>query len=155
MNILSVSNALKEIKISQLDDEFQTELVHVLTPAFAESGANMSTELSGDDLKRILNNDLTPATKTAMMNLNMFMDHGVVIRFYSNVEKIQQAMIQELNHDDDIKASFLSNLAVFEIVAVLITLGIYHLTEPFRGKIPESKILAGLDVIINNLSNLN
>lgn len=154
MNILSVTNALKEIKIIELDDEFQIDLISLITPALANSGASFTAESSGNDLRKLLDTEVDAMTRTELMQINLFPDHSSVVRFYTNVEKIQNAKEREQEYDDAIKGNFLSSLALFEIIAVFIVLAIYQITEPFRGKIPESKIIAGLDIIIANLSNL-
>lgn len=153
MNILSVTNALKEIKLIDLDDEFQIEIVQAITPHLPE-GLALPATASGNDIRTILDTSLDALSRTAILNLDILQDHRTIVRFFNNVEKIQDANEREIDYDDSIKGNFIAALALFELILVGIALGIYVITEQSRAKIPESKILATLDIIINNLSLL-
>ena len=154
MNILSVTNALKGIKLKELDDEFQIELMRLISPCLPVD-ISVNADSTGDDIRNILDNSLDVSTRHTILGLSVFPEQATIVRFYNNVEKIQDAKERELEYDDAIKGNFLANLALFEIIAVLLAAALYSITEQFRGKIPESKILASLDIIISNLSNLN
>lgn len=153
MNILSVTNALKEIKLEELDDEYQIMIMEAVAP-FLPDGVVITATSSGDDIRAIIDKQLDIASRKSVLALAIMSDHRDIVRFYTSVEKIQDSQDRAVKYDDAIKGNFIANLAFFEIIAVLIMLGIYHLTKEFRGVIPESKILASLDIIINNLSNL-
>lgn len=153
MNILSVTNALKEIKLEELDDEYQIMITEALSP-YLPDGVSISAQTSGDEIRSIIDKQLDAATRKTILGLDIMEDHRVIVRFYNSVEKIQDSQSRAIEFDDAIKGNFIASLAFFEIVTVLILLGIYHITSPFRGTIPESKILASLDIIISNLANL-
>lgn len=153
MNILSVTNALKEIKLEELDDEFQILIIQALSPVMPD-GIAITASSTGSDIRAIIDKQMDVIARNAILTIDIMEDHKVIVRFYNNVEKVQDAQVRAIEFDDAIKGNFISNLAFFEIIAVLIMLGIYHITEKFRGAIPESKLLASLDIIIKNLSSL-
>ena len=153
MNILSVTNALKEIKLKELDDEFQIVIVSLLNNCLPDS-VSISRDSSGDDIRLIIDSGLDPIVRSQLLSIEFISDQTTVVRFYNNVEKVQQYRVREVEYDDAIKGNFFSTGSFFIIVIVLLLAGIYASTENTRGKIPESRILTVFDHAVQSLAKL-
>lgn len=153
MNILSVTNALKEIKLSDLDDEFQTTILSRLNIHMPE-GTVITTEVNGNELRSMIDEISDPFTKLKILELNLI-DNRDIVRFFNNVEKIQQNKLREVEYDDAIKGNFFSTLSFFCIIFVLILMGIYTLTPHSRGTVPESQVLGVIEYAVRSMSELH
>ena len=154
MNILSVTNALKEIKLQDLDDEFQINIMSKLNDVLPE-GICITAESSGNDIRKIVDSGLEPAIRSNVMSLDFISKHEAVVRFFNNVEKVQQSKIREVEYDDAIKGNFISTFSFFVIICVGLLMGIYVTTEETRGKVPESKVLNIVNYAVNSLAEVH
>lgn len=139
MNILSATNALKGIKLKELDDEFQIAIMNAVNTAFPDS-VKVTAEATGDDIRRLIDNELPTVSRLELMRVNIFTVSNDIVRFYNHVEKLQEAAQQALQYDDAIKGNFITNIALLVIIVVIALMGLYVYTEDTRGKIPESKV---------------
>ena len=151
MNILSATNALKGIKLKELDDEFQIAIMNVVNTAFPDS-VKVTAEATGDDIRRLIDNELPTVSRLELMRVNIFTVSNDIVRFYNHVEKLQEADQQALQYDDAIKGNFITNIALLVIIVVVALTGLYVYTEDTRGKISESKVGHIATKIVDNLT---
>ncbi len=151
MNILSTTNALKGIKLKELDDEFQIAIMNVVNAAFPDS-VKVTAEATGDDIRRLIDNELPATSRLELMRVNILIQSNDIVRFYNHVEKLQEAAQQALQYDDAIKGNFITNIALLSIIVVVALTGLYVYTEDTRGKIPESKVGQIATKIVDNLT---
>lgn len=151
MNILSATNALKGIKLKELDDEFQIAIMNVVNAAFPDS-VKVTAEATGDDIRRLIDNELPTVSRLELMRVNIFTVSNDIVRFYNHVEKLQEAAQQTLQYDDAIKGNFITNIALLVIIVVVAMTGLYVYTEDTRGKISESKVGQIATKIVDNLT---
>lgn len=151
MNILSATNALKGIKLKELDDEFQIAIMNVVNAAFPDS-VKVTAEATGDDIRRLIDNELPTVSRLELMRVNIFTVSNDIVRFYNHVEKLQEAAQQTLQYDDAIKGNFITNIALLVIIVVVSLTGLYVYTEDTRGKISESKVGQIAIKIVDNLT---
>ena len=152
MNILSATNALKGIKLKELDDEFQIALMLIVNDAFPDS-VKVTGEATGDEIRRLIDQELTATSRATLMRVAIFAESNDIVRFYNNVEKLQEAAQQALNYDDAIKGNFITNLAFLAIIVVATLMGIYVYTNDTRGKVPDSKVGHIATKIVDNLTH--
>lgn len=153
MNILSVTNALKEIKLKDLDDEFQTTILSRLNIHLPE-GIVVTTDVSGNDIRLIFDEIIDPFVKLKILELNII-DNRDIVRFFNNVEKVQQYKIREVEYDDAIKGNFISTFSLFVTICVGILMGIYVTTDNSRGVIPESRVLSMAATVVDSLAEVH
>ena len=151
MNILSATNALKGIKLKELDDEFQIAIMNVVNTAFPDS-VKVTAEATGDDIRRLIDNELPTVSRLELMRVNIFTVCNDIVRFYNHVEKLQEVAQQTLQYDDAIKGNFITNIALLSIIVVVALTGLYVYTEDTRGKISESKVGHIAIKIVDNLT---
>ncbi len=151
MNILSATNALKGIKLKELDDEFQIAIMNVVNTAFPDS-VKVTAEATGDEIRRLIDHELPTVSRLELMRVNIFAENIDIVRFYNHVEKLQEAAQQALQYDDAIKGNFITNIALLVIIVVIALMGLYVYTEDTRGKIPESKVGHIATKIVDNLT---
>lgn len=151
MNIVSVTNALKEIKIKQLDDEFQIALIQTLNESLPD-GFTVSAESSGTSIRKMFDEDIGAIARAAIMSSNVFSDTATMVRFYNNVEKVQESQAREVQYGDAIKGSVISNFGILAIIIVLTLMGIYLVTVESRGYVPESKTLSAIEYVLSSLA---
>ena len=151
MNILSATNALKGIKLKELDDEFQIAIMNAVNTAFPDS-VKVTAEATGDDIRRLIDNELPTVSRLELMRVNIFTVSNDIVRFYNHVEKLQEAAQQALQYDDAIKGNFITNIALLVIIVVVSLTGLYVYTEDTRGKISESKVGHIAIKIVDNLT---
>ena len=149
MNILSATNALKEIKLSELDDEFQIAIMNVLNQALPD-GVSISGELNGADIRKVVDTEIPNSSRRDLMQSTIFAHPNDIVRFYNNVERLQEAHIQAIIYDDAIKGNFITNMAVLAIILVVSLMGIYVYTNDTRGKVPDSKVAHIAIKIVDN-----
>lgn len=152
MNILSATNALKGIKLKELDDEFQIALMLLVNDAFPDS-VKVTGEATGDEIRRLIDQELTATSRAALMRVAIFADSNDIVRFYNNVEKLQEAAQQALIYDDAIKGNFITNIAFLVIILVVSLMGVYVFTNDTRGQIPDSKVGHIATKIVDNLTH--
>ena len=152
MNILSATNALKGIKLKELDDEFQIAIMNVVNAAFPDS-VIVTAEATGEEIRRLIDQELPATSRLELMRVAIFAENNDIVRFYNNVEKLQEAAQQAMNYDDAIKGNFISNLAFLVIIVVIALMAIYLYTEDTRGKVPESRVGRIATKIVDNLAN--
>lgn len=152
MNILSVTNALKEIKLKELDDEFQIAIMNALNNVLTDN-VKVGFDSSGDDMRRTIDHELNAVERTQIMQVRIFEDDRDIVRFFNNVEKVQQSHSQALQFDDAIKGNFFTITAVTITFVVLFMLGLYVATEESRGKVPDSRVLSVLNNIVSSLAS--
>ena len=151
MNILSATNALKGIKLKELDDEFQIAIMNAVNTAFPDS-VKVTAEATGDDIRRLIDNELPTVSRLELMRVNIFTVSNDIVRFYNHVEKLQEAAQQALQYDDAIKGNFITNIALLVIIVVIALMGLYVYTEDTRGNIPESKVGHIATKIVDNFT---
>ena len=151
MNILSATNALKGIKLKELDDEFQIAIMNVVNNAFPDS-VKVTAEATGDEIRRLIDHELPTVSRLELMRVNIFAENIDIVRFYNHVEKLQEAAQQALQYDDAIKGNFITNIALLVIIVIIALMGLYVYTEDTRGKIPESKVGHIATKIVDNLT---
>ena len=151
MNILSTTNALKGIKLKELDDEFQIAIMNVVNAAFPDS-VKVTAEATGDEIRRLIDHELPATSRLELMRVNIFTQSNDIVRFYNHVEKLQEAAQQALQYDDAIKGNFITNIALLVIIVVVALTGLYVYTEDTRGKISESKVGHIAIKIVDNLT---
>lgn len=151
MNILSATNALKGIKLKELDDEFQIAIMNVVNTAFPDS-VKVTAEATGDEIRRLIDHELPTVSRLELMRVNIFTVSNDIVRFYNHVEKLQEAAQQALQYDDAIKGNFITNIALLVIIVVIALMGLYVYTEDTRGNIPESKVGHIATKIVDNLT---
>ena len=151
MNILSATNALKGTKLKELDDEFQIAIMNVVNAAFPDS-VKVTAEATGDDIRRLIDNELPATARLELMRVNIFTVSNDIVRFYNRVEKLQEAAQQALQYDDAIKGNFITNIALLVIIVIIALMGLYVYTEDTRGNIPESKVGHIATKIVDNLT---
>ena len=151
MNILSATNALKGIKLKELDDEFQIAIMNAVNTAFPDS-VKVTAEATGDDIRRLIDNELPTVSRLELMRVNIFTVCNDIVRFYNHVEKLQEVAQQTLQYDDAIKGNFITNIALLSIIVVVALTGLYVYTEDTRGKISESKVGHIAIKIVDNLT---
>ena len=154
MNILSVTNALKEIKLKELDDEFQINIAATLNTHLPDT-VTVSGESSGDDIRTMIDTAIDAVSRVQLLGIEFISGQQAVVRFYNNVEKVQQSKIRHVEYDDAIKGNFFSTCSFFIIIVVLVLVGIYEATDSTRGKIPESRILTVLDYAVQSLADMH
>lgn len=152
MNILSATNALKGIKLKELDDEFQIALMLIVNDAFPDS-VKVTGEATGDEIRQLIDRELTAVSRAALMRVAIFAESNDIVRFYNNVEKLQESAQQALNYDDAIKGNFITNMALLVIIVVLTLMGIYVYTNDTRGKVSDSKVGHIATKIVDNLTH--
>ena len=86
------------------------------------------------------------------MRVAIFAESNDIVRFYNNVEKLQESAQQALNYDDAIKGNFITNMALLVIIVVLTLMGIYVYTNDTRGKVSDSKVGHIATKIVDNLT---
>ena len=150
MNILSATNALKGIKLKELDDEFQIALMLIVNDAFPDS-VKVTGEATGDEIRQLIDRELTAVSRAALMRVAI-LESNDIVRFYNNVEKLQESAQQALNYDDAIKGNFITNMALLVIIVVLTLMGIYVYTNDTRGKVSDSKVGHIATKIVDNLT---
>ena len=150
MNILSATNALKGIKLKELDDEFQIALMLIVNDAFPDS-VKVTGEATGDEIRQLIDRELTAVSRAALMRVDI-LESNDIVRFYNNVEKLQESAQQALNYDDAIKGNFITNMALLVIIVVLTLMGIYVYTNDTRGKVSDSKVGHIATKIVDNLT---
>lgn len=150
MNILSATNALKGIKLKELDDEFQIALMLIVNDAFPDS-VKVTGEATGDEIRQLIDRELTTVSRAALMRVDI-LESNDIVRFYNNVEKLQESAQQALNYDDAIKGNFITNMALLVIIVVLTLMGIYVYTNDTRGKVSDSKVGHIATKIVDNLT---
>lgn len=150
MNILSATNALKGIKLKELDDEFQIALMLIVNDAFPDS-VKVTGEATGDEIRQLIDCELTAVSRAALMRVDI-LESNDIVRFYNNVEKLQESAQQALNYDDAIKGNFITNMALLVIIVVLTLMGIYVYTNDTRGKVSDSKVGHIATKIVDNLT---
>ena len=150
MNILSATNALKGIKLKELDDEFQIALMLIVNDAFPDS-VKVTGEATGDEIRQLIDCELTAVSRAALMRVAI-LESNDIVRFYNNVEKLQESAQQALNYDDAIKGNFITNMALLVIIVVLTLMGIYVYTNDTRGKVSDSKVGHIATKIVDNLT---
>lgn len=150
MNILSATNALKEIKLSELDDEFQIAIMNVLNQALPD-GVSISGELNGVGIRKVIDTEIPNSSRRDLMQSTIFAHLNDIVRFYNNVERLQEVRIQAIIYDDAIKGNFITNMAVLAIILVVSLMGIYVYTNDTRGKVPDSKVAHIAIKIVDNL----
>lgn len=151
MNILSATNALKGIKLKELDDEFQIAIMNVVNPAFPDT-VRITGDTTGDDIRKLIDNELPASSRMELMKSAIFAENNDIVRFYNNVEKLQEAQQQAVNYDDAIKGNFITNLALLVFILVVGLMAVYIYTEETRGKIPESRVGHIAEKIVDNLT---
>lgn len=151
MNILSATNALKGIKLKELDDEFQIAIMNVVNTAFPDS-VKVTAEATGDEIRRLIDHELPTVSRLELMRVSIFAENIDIVRFYNHVEKLQEAAQQALQYDDAIKGNFITNIALLVIIVIIALMGLYVYTEDTRGKIPESKVGHIATKIVDNLT---
>ena len=151
MNILSTTNALKGIKLKELDDEFQIAIMNVVNAAFPDS-VIVTAEATGEEIRRLIDQELPATSRLELMRVAIFAENNDIVRFYNNVEKLQEAAQQALQYDDAIKGNFITNIALLVIIVVVALMGLYVYTENTRGKISESKVGHIATKIVDNLT---
>ena len=151
MNILSATNALKGIKLKELDDEFQIAIMNAVNTAFPDS-VKVTAEATGDDIRRLIDNELPTVSRLELMRVSIFAENIDIVRFYNHVEKLQEAAQQALQYDDAIKGNFITNIALLVIIVIIALMGLYVYTEDTRGNIPESKVGHIATKIVDNLT---
>ena len=151
MNILSATNALKGIKLKELDDEFQIALMLIVNDAFPDS-VKVTGEATGDEIRQLIDRELTAVSRAALMRVAI-LESNDIVRFYNNVEKLQESAQQALNYDDAIKGNFITNMALLVIIVVLTLMGIYVYTNDTRGKVSDSKVGHIATKIVDNLTH--
>lgn len=152
MNILSATNALKEIKLSELDDEFQIAIMNVLNRALPD-GVSISGELNGVGIRKVIDTEIPNSSRRDLMQSTIFVHPNDIVRFYNNVERLQEVRIQAIIYDDAIKGNFITNMAVLAIILVVSLMGIYVYTNDTRGKVPDSKVAHIAIKIVDNLTH--
>lgn len=152
MNILSATNALKEIKLSELDDEFQIAIMNVLNRALPD-GVSISGELNGVGIRKVIDTEIPNSSRRDLMQSTIFALPNDIVRFYNNVERLQEVRIQAIIYDDAIKGNFITNMAVLAIILVVSLMGIYVYTNDTRGKVPDSKVANIAIKIVDNLTH--
>lgn len=151
MNILSATNALKGIKLKELDDEFQIAIMNVVNTAFPDS-VKVTAEATGDEIRRLIDHELPVTSRLELMRVNILAENNDIVRFYNHVEKLQEAAQQTLQYDDAIKGNFITNIALLVIIVIIALMGLYVYTEDTRGNIPESKVGHIATKIVDNLT---
>lgn len=151
MNILSATNALKGIKLKELDDEFQIAIMNVVNAAFPDS-VRITGDTTGDDIRKLIDNELPASSRMELMKSAIFAENNDIVRFYNNVEKLQEAQQQAVNYDDAIKGNFITNIALLVFILVIGLMTVYIYTEETRGKIPESRVGHIAEKIVDNLT---
>lgn len=152
MNILSATNALKEIKLSELDDEFQIAIMNVLNQALPD-GVSISGEVTGAGIRKVIDTEIPNSSRRDLMQSTIFALPNDIVRFYNNVERLQEVRIQAIIYDDAIKGNFITNMAVLAIILVVSLMGIYVYTNDTRGKVPDSKVANIAIKIVDNLTH--
>lgn len=151
MNILSATNALKGIKLKELDDEFQIAIMNVINAAFPDS-VKVTADATGDEIRRLIDHELPATSRLELMRVNILAENIDIVRFYNHVEKLQEAAQQALQYDDAIKGNFITNIALLVIIVIISLMGLYVYTEDTRGNIPESKVGHMAIKIVDNLT---
>ena len=150
LNVLNVARALKEIKIKQLDDEFQQAIIGVINPLFPVN-INISSETSGDELIRLLDNDVPRELRMTIIAAIVF-DNDDIRRFYTDVERCQRDNVRNVEFDDNVKGNFILNNAFLVIVVVSVMMVIYVKSSVVRGNLPPSNSLPVIALIVKALS---
>ncbi len=151
MNVLNVAKTLKDIKIKQLDDEFQSRITEVINPLFPLS-ININSETTGDGILTLLDNEVPRELRVSIMNTAIFTGDDIR-RFFLEVERCQRDMVKNVEFDDDVKSSFLSHTAFFVILVVAGMMAVYVYSPDARGDIPTSKSISIISYIVKALSN--
>lgn len=151
MNILSATNALKGIKLKELDDEFQIAIMNIVNSAVPDS-VTITGEATGDEIRNIIDSELPALSRTELMKNPIFSESSDIVRFYNNVEKLQEAQQQAMLYDDAIKGNFITNIALLVIIIVVGMMGLYAYTEDTRGTVPDSRVAHMAVKIVDNLA---
>lgn len=138
MNILSVTNALKGIKLKELDDEFQIEIMRSLNQALPD-GVNVTAESTGDEIRRIIDVDVPVLERNNLMQVDLMTDHKLIVRFFNNIERIQLANEKDSDYEDSLKGNIFASGAWICVIIVSIAMALYVLSADSRGKVPESR----------------
>lgn len=139
MNILSATNALKGIKLKELDDEFQIAIMNAVNNAFPDT-VRICGDSTGELMRQLIDNELPVVARSELMRSAIFNEPNDIVRFFNNVERIQEAHQQAIVYDDAIKGNFITNLGLLAIIVVVVLVGLYVFTEDTRGKVPDSKV---------------
>ena len=151
MNILSATNALKEIKLKELDDEFQIALMNVINKAFPDT-IRISCESTGDEIRKLIDTELPADARTELMQSSVFHDRNDIVRFFNNVERLQETHQRLVEFDDAVKGNFITSMAFLVIIVVVGLMTLYVLTENTRGKVPDSRVAHMAINIVDNLT---
>ena len=151
MNVLNVAKTLKDIKLKQLDDEFQSRITEVINPLFPLN-ININSDTTGDEILTLLDTDVPRELRVNIMNTVIFSDDAIR-RFFNDVDRCQRDMVKNVEFDDSVKSKFLSHTALFLIIAVLLMMGGYAITTSTRGDLPPSKSISVISYIVKALSN--
>ena len=151
MNILSATNALKEIKLNELDDEFQIAIMNVVNMAFPDS-VHIGGSSTGADIRKVIDNELPVQARVELMQAAVFEERNDIIRFFNNIEKVQEIHTQKVNYDDAIKGSFITAMAILVILIVGFLMSLYVLTEDTRGEVVDSRVASIVTKVVDNLA---
>ena len=151
MNVLNIANALKEIKIKQLDDELQVKIISVINKAFPLN-VNISSETTGSEIIDLLDNDVPRELREGIIQATVFVDDEIR-RFFVEIDRVKREMVKNVDYDDTVKSTFISHGAFLIIIIVFAMMGGYTLTTSVRGELPESRVLPVIQYLIHSLSN--
>lgn len=152
MNVQHTATALGEIKISQLDDEFQLTILNIINPLFP-ADISISSETTGKEIKALIDSKVPREQRVTIMKAVVF-SGDTVRRFYNEIEKCQQAAIRDNEYGDSVKSNFIAQSALLEIIVVVILMAIYSNTAEVRGEIPESRVGIVIGHILTGLSDV-
>lgn len=153
MNILNMVIALKDIKIKELDDEFQI-IIFKFFNEDPDIDITITDTMTGSEIRGLIENQ-GALVRSKIFNKSIINDSQTIVRFYAGVDKIQDNLQQKIIYDDAVKETFFINFGFFIIIVVALCMGLYHLSKDSRGYIPPSGIATVVGIIFEGLHGDN
>lgn len=125
--------------------------MNVINKAFPDT-IRISCESTGDEIRKLIDTELPADARTELMQSSVFHDRNDIVRFFNNVERLQETHQRLVEFDDAVKGNFITSMAFLVIIVVVGLMTLYVLTENTRGKVPDSRVAHMAISIVDNLT---
>lgn len=152
MKILNMLIAAEEIKLNELDDEFQILILDFFNND-VDCDVTITSDMDGKQIRSIIENQ-SVHVRQYLLSRDVTGDSSVIVRFFSNIERIKEKAVISERHSDNVKETFFINLSVAILFITLLVVGIYGITTESRGIIPSSNIGKTIGVFLDGLHDV-